>query len=188
MKMDEGNMLGVVDYSVFVGVLVISCGIGLYFSYKGNKSPEEFFMGNRRMHHLPVSMSLLTSFFSALAMLGLAAEAYATGMQLCMTIVGIILAIMFSSYLLMPVLHPLKLTSINEYILLRFKSKRLRICLSIMSITKITIMGGLSLYATTIVLASITNLNTTTNIFLLGIVCTTYSAFVSINKLLNFIN
>ncbi|KAL7630086.1 UNVERIFIED_CONTAM: hypothetical protein RMT77_019781 [Armadillidium vulgare] len=98
-------------------------------------------------------------------------------MQISIILVGIILAIMFSSYLLMPVLYPLKLTSINEYILLRFKSKELRTCIFLMSVTKITFVGGISLYAATIVLASITNLNTITNIFILGIVCTTYSAF-----------
>ncbi|KAL7643103.1 UNVERIFIED_CONTAM: hypothetical protein RMT77_006393 [Armadillidium vulgare] len=112
--MDEGNVFGVADYSVFAGVLVISCGIGLYFSYKGNKSPEEFFMGNRRMHPLPVSMSLLTSIFTAVSVLGYPAEVYANGMQICMFLVGTILAIMFTSYLLIPVLYPLKLTSINE--------------------------------------------------------------------------
>ncbi|KAL7629952.1 UNVERIFIED_CONTAM: hypothetical protein RMT77_019929 [Armadillidium vulgare] len=68
--MDEKNGFGVADYSVFAGVLVISCGIGLYFSYKGNKSPEEFFMGNRRMHTIPVAMSLLTSVVSSFTVLG----------------------------------------------------------------------------------------------------------------------
>ncbi|KAB7502501.1 Sodium/iodide cotransporter [Armadillidium nasatum] len=90
--MNEKNGFGVADYSVFAGVLVISCGIGLYFSYKGNKSPEEFFMGNRRFP----------------------AEVYANGMQIWTIFVGNILAIMFSSYLFVPVLYPLTLTSVNE--------------------------------------------------------------------------
>ncbi|RXG56656.1 Sodium-coupled monocarboxylate transporter 2 [Armadillidium vulgare] len=175
--MENENGFGVADYSVFAGVLVISCGIGLYFSYKGNKSPEEFFMGNRILHPLPVSMSLLTTLFSSLSMLGFAAEAYANGMQLSMFILGVVFAIIFSSYLIMPILYPLKLTSINEYIFLRFKSKRLRICLTFITVTRILIVSGFSLYATTIVLASITKLNTMANIFLLGIVCSTYSAF-----------
>ncbi|RXG54747.1 Sodium-dependent multivitamin transporter [Armadillidium vulgare] len=135
-------------------------------------------MGNRILHPLPVSMSLLTTLFSSLSMLGFAAEAYANGMQLSMFILGVVFAIIFSSYLIMPILYPLKLTSINEYIFLRFKSKRLRICLTFITVTRILIMGGLSLYATTIVLASITKLNTMANTFLLGIVCSTYSAFV----------
>ncbi|RXG58756.1 Sodium-coupled monocarboxylate transporter 2 [Armadillidium vulgare] len=71
-------------------------------------------MGNRRMHPLPVSMSLLTSIVSSFTVLGLPAEVYANGMQISMVLVGAVLAIMFSSYLLIPVLYPLKLTSINE--------------------------------------------------------------------------
>ncbi|RXG69058.1 Sodium-dependent multivitamin transporter, partial [Armadillidium vulgare] len=71
-------------------------------------------MGNRRMHNLPVSMSLLTSVVSSFNVLGYSAEVYANGMQISTLLVGIILAIIFSSYLLIPVLYPLKLTSINE--------------------------------------------------------------------------
>ncbi|KAB7498862.1 hypothetical protein Anas_05557, partial [Armadillidium nasatum] len=155
---NENNGFGVADYSVFAGVLVISCGIGLYFSYKGNKSPEEFFMGNRRMHHLPVSMSLLTTFLSSYTVLGYPAEVYANGIQICMVMLGVVLAIIFSSYLIIPVLHPLKLTSINEYLLLRFKSKELRTCIFLLSVTNIMILSGVTLYAATIVLASITKL------------------------------
>ncbi|KAL7629933.1 UNVERIFIED_CONTAM: hypothetical protein RMT77_019948 [Armadillidium vulgare] len=65
----------------------------------------------------------------------------------------------------------------SQYILLRFKSKELRTCIFLLSVTNITIVGGITLYAATIVLTSISKLNTMTNIFLLGIVCTTYSAF-----------
>ncbi|RXG73547.1 hypothetical protein Avbf_01936 [Armadillidium vulgare] len=40
---------------------------------------------------------------------------------------GVPLAIIFSSHFVVPVLYPLKLISINEYIELRFKSKLLRL-------------------------------------------------------------
>ncbi|RXG58870.1 hypothetical protein Avbf_18895 [Armadillidium vulgare] len=61
-EMDNEKGFGVVDNCVFAGMLVISAVIGLYISYKGSKSPEEFLMGNRSLKPLPVSMSLITSY------------------------------------------------------------------------------------------------------------------------------
>ncbi|KAB7494173.1 hypothetical protein Anas_12201 [Armadillidium nasatum] len=112
--MYEEKGFGVFDYCTFVGMLAVSLGIGLYISYKGNKSPEEFLMGNRVLKTIPVSMSLLTSFISAVNILGFTGETYANGMQIFTVAFGPPLAILFSSYFILPILFPLKLTSINE--------------------------------------------------------------------------
>ncbi|RXG70118.1 hypothetical protein Avbf_01133 [Armadillidium vulgare] len=73
-------------------------------------------------------MSLLTTLFSSLSMLGYPAEVYANGTQICTIFVGMILASMFSSYLLIPVLHPLKLTSINENFILALSHLMKSLC------------------------------------------------------------
>ncbi|RXG50816.1 hypothetical protein Avbf_16427, partial [Armadillidium vulgare] len=117
--MAEENMssFGIIDNCMFVGVLIISTSIGFFFSYKGNKSPEEFLLGNRSFKSLPVAMSLFTTYVSAIALLGTSGEAYANGMQLSMMTFGIMLAIIFSKFLILPILYPLKLMSINEGVL-----------------------------------------------------------------------
>ncbi|KAB7495363.1 Sodium-coupled monocarboxylate transporter 1 [Armadillidium nasatum] len=96
--MDDHNLskFGTVDYCVFAGMLIASGTIGLCTSLIGIKSPEEFLMGNRSFKPLPVAMSLLTSLVSSIGILGIA------------------LAIVFCSQFALPVLHPLKLTSITE--------------------------------------------------------------------------
>ncbi|KAB7503838.1 Sodium-coupled monocarboxylate transporter 1, partial [Armadillidium nasatum] len=143
-RMDNEKGFGIVDNCVFAGMLIISAVIGVYISCKGSKSPEEFLMGNRSLKPLPVSLSLITSYITAVSSI---------------------------------VLHSLKLTSINEYIELRFKSKRLRFVIFLLSMAKALAANGIGLYAPTIALSSVTNLSTLNSIFILGIICTLYSSF-----------
>ncbi|KAL7643247.1 UNVERIFIED_CONTAM: hypothetical protein RMT77_006538 [Armadillidium vulgare] len=177
MERENSETFGVFDYCLFAGVLIISGGIGLYTFYKGNKSPEEFLMGNRSFKPLPIAISLLTSYVSAINILGHPAEVYAYGIQIYTMTIGNMSGILFSYYFFLPMLFPLKLTSIIEYIELRFKSKRLSLSILLLTIMKTALACGIILYAPTIALASITKLNILANIFLLGTICTIYSAF-----------
>lgn len=49
------------EWSVFGVVLAFSVGIGIYFGCFGNKnkSNEEYLLGGRQMHPVPVALSLL---------------------------------------------------------------------------------------------------------------------------------
>ncbi|RXG73879.1 Sodium-coupled monocarboxylate transporter 1 [Armadillidium vulgare] len=183
-QMDNEKVFGVVDNCVFAGMLIISAVIGLYISYKGSKSPEEFLMGNRSLKPLPVSLSLITSYITAIALIGFPGEVYANGLQISTIALGCPLAITFSSYFLLPVLYSLKLTSINEYIELRFKSRRLRYVIFLLSMAKALAANGIGLYAPTIALSSVTNLSTLNSIFILGIICTLYSSFGGIKAVI----
>ncbi|RXG70469.1 Sodium-dependent multivitamin transporter, partial [Armadillidium vulgare] len=137
-------------------------------------------MGNRSFKPLPIAMSLLTSYVEALSILGHPAEVYAYGIQIYTMVIGMISGILFSSYFFLPMLFPLKLTSVIEYIELRFKSKLLSLSILLLTMIKSALACGIILYAPTIALASITKLNILTNIFLLGTICTIYSAFAKI--------
>ncbi|GFR92974.1 sodium-coupled monocarboxylate transporter 1 [Elysia marginata] len=66
------------DYVVFIGMLVISMGIGVFFALKGDRqrTQGEYLMGGRSMSVLPVAISILVSFQSAILMLGTPAEMY----------------------------------------------------------------------------------------------------------------
>ncbi|RXG51851.1 hypothetical protein Avbf_10989 [Armadillidium vulgare] len=75
-------------------------------------------MGNRTLKTLPVAMSLLTSYISAIGLLGYSGEIYGNGMQIGSIILGGPSALIFASYFVLPVLYPLKLTSINEILTL----------------------------------------------------------------------
>ncbi|RXG53853.1 Sodium-coupled monocarboxylate transporter 2 [Armadillidium vulgare] len=94
------------------------------------------------------------------------------------------MALNFSTYLLIPILYPLKLTTVTEYIELRFKSKALCSVISFLNIVKYFLLNGVSLYAPTVALVSITKLGNLTNIFLLGIICTLYTSLGGIKAII----
>lgn len=172
---DQLSGFSVVDYVVFAGLLVVSMGIGVFHAFRGNKNPEEFLLGGRSMSTLPVSISLLSSFISAISILGNSGETYAHGMQLSMLLVGALTGITGAAHLFLPVFYPLKMTSVNEYIEMRFNSRLLRITALVLNTFIGLIYSGLCLFAPTLALASVTPLSVDSNIVILGIVCTVYS-------------
>ena len=54
--------------------------IGVIFCIRGQKNTEEFLMASRSMGTLPMTLSLVASFMSAITLLGTPAEMYVSGM------------------------------------------------------------------------------------------------------------
>ncbi|RXG51178.1 hypothetical protein Avbf_10432 [Armadillidium vulgare] len=48
--MDDTHIFSILDHVLFFGLLTISTIIGLVSAFKGNRSPEEFFLGNRSLN------------------------------------------------------------------------------------------------------------------------------------------
>lgn len=113
---DEERLFGPVDYVLFVLMLVISAAIGIFYGCWGGKqkTTKEFLMANRSMSIIPVAISILVSFMSAILILGTPAEMYTQGTQYMIYIVGILLAIVIAALIFVPLLYPLKLTSSFE--------------------------------------------------------------------------
>ena len=65
--LEKDYSVSVVDYIVLVAVLLISLGIGIFYSCR-QKTSEEYLHGGRQMSVIPVSISLVVSFISAITM------------------------------------------------------------------------------------------------------------------------
>lgn len=63
-------MLQAVDWIICIVYLLIVAALGLWFSGK-QESNEEYFVGGRRMHWLPIGLSVFAGMFSALSFVGL---------------------------------------------------------------------------------------------------------------------
>lgn len=70
------------DYSVVLGMLIISIGIGIFYGFfdKASDNSEDFLRGSG-MKLFPVSLSLTTSFITAIELLGNPAEMFFNGTQ-----------------------------------------------------------------------------------------------------------
>lgn len=59
------------DYAVFFAMLLLSLLVGVFFALRSrHKANEEFLVGSRSLTCLPVSMSLVVTYISAIALQG----------------------------------------------------------------------------------------------------------------------
>ena len=59
-----------VDYFVFLVMIVGSLSIGIYYGIRSNKTTEEFLMAGRSMSPFPVVLSLVATYISSISILG----------------------------------------------------------------------------------------------------------------------
>ena len=76
--MMETVRFGKVDFAVFGIMLLQSTAIGIYHALAGGKqrTTKEFLFANRGMMAIPVALSLIASFMSAITILGVPTEIY----------------------------------------------------------------------------------------------------------------
>lgn len=70
------------DYSIVLGMLIISLGIGVFYGFfSGTENTSSDFLHGSEMALLPVSLSLTTSFITAIELLGNPSEMVFNGTQ-----------------------------------------------------------------------------------------------------------
>ena len=105
------------DYVVLTLFLASNIAIGLYQSLKPaqkRSDTQEYFVGDRRMNYLTMAMSIVMSHVSAILVLGGPAQIYTRGTLYWLFCVGLLLGQLLAAHLCIPVIFPLKLTSVNE--------------------------------------------------------------------------
>nr|XP_014089687.1 putative sodium-dependent multivitamin transporter [Bactrocera oleae] len=167
---------GALDYAIVVLVLIISAGIGVYYRVTGGKqnTTKEYLLAGRQMSILPVAFSLMTSFMSAVTLLGVSMENYQYGTMFVLINISYILSTPAAAYLILPVFFRLKTASVYEYLELRF-GYATRLCASLAYTVQMTLYMGIVLYAPALALEAVTGLNQNFSIILVGVVCTFYA-------------
>uniref|UniRef100_A0A3Q3LC19 Sodium-dependent multivitamin transporter n=1 Tax=Mastacembelus armatus TaxID=205130 RepID=A0A3Q3LC19_9TELE len=150
-----------VDYVIFTVLLVASAGIGLFYAFSGGRqrTTQEFLMADRSMSCLPVSLSLLATFQSAVAILGAPSEVYTFGTQYWFLGCSYFLGLLIPAHVFIPVFYRLRLSSTYEYLELRF-NKMVRICGTVTFIFQM-VLTGFDLWGA---------------VLAMGLVCTLYTA------------
>ncbi|XP_042893720.1 sodium-coupled monocarboxylate transporter 1-like [Penaeus japonicus] len=164
------------DYAVFVLMLVVSVAIGVHSAVRGggSSSTQQYLLGGRRMSPVPVAISLLGGIISAISILGNATEMYYFGTQLSVNLLGCVIGTFITQWLILPLIYPLQIVSINEYIERRFKSSKLRKMATSCQLLQYFIYMGICLYAPALTLSTVTSLPTWASIITMGLICTFY--------------
>jgi len=114
------------EYFIFGMMLLVSLLIGVYFWWKGQKSNAQFLLGGRSMGTLPMTMSLIASFMSAITLLGTPSELYRFGTQYVLLVLAYPLVMGSAAHFYLPVFWKLKVSTSYEYLEWRFhKSVRI---------------------------------------------------------------
>ncbi|XP_034057401.1 LOW QUALITY PROTEIN: solute carrier family 5 member 6a [Gymnodraco acuticeps] len=166
-----------VDYVIFALLLVASTGIGLFHAFSGGRqrTTQEFLMADRSMSCLPVSLSLLATFQSAVAILGAPSEVYTFGTQYWFLGCSYFLGLLIPAHVFIPVFYRLRLSSALQYLELRF-NKTVRICGTVTFIFQMVIYMGVVLYAPALALNAVTGIDLWGAVLAMGLVCTLYTA------------
>ncbi|KAF2892443.1 hypothetical protein ILUMI_13728 [Ignelater luminosus] len=110
------------DYTLFVLMFGLSLAIGIYhgcFS-KQQKTATDYLLGGKKMKSFPVAMSLVASTLSGLSLLSFPAEIYLHGTLFMLLVISIILMGFAVNFIYLPVFWKLQVTTIFEYLEIRF--------------------------------------------------------------------
>ncbi|XP_060083301.1 sodium-dependent multivitamin transporter-like [Ylistrum balloti] len=165
------------DYVVLTIAVILSLGVGLFQSLqRGNmNTTKTFIMGDSKMSFVPVAISLMVSYESGIMMLGIPAEVYTYGMQLGISYFGFFIADMTSRQVFVPALRELEITSVYEYLELRFKSHGIRIFATVLSMFYMINYFGTVLFLPAISLEAVAGIPTWISIVVLQVVVLVYT-------------
>lgn len=201
------------DYVILSLILAISIFIGIYHGFKvkimkffkkkrievegfknnvemvdlgdsHNTKVGEYFIANSSLPTLPIAFSLLASFYSATALLGIPAEIYQYGIQYWLTVFCQLLSPLTGALITGPFFAKLKILSIFEYFELRFNSKNVRLIGMACYVTRNFISDAIFMYGPATSLSVITNLNEKVCIALIGSIGTFYTAIGGIKSVI----
>ncbi|XP_050027153.2 sodium-coupled monocarboxylate transporter 2-like [Dermacentor andersoni] len=146
------------EYAVFGALMALNFGIGLYFSLRRKArsadTTAEVFLGSRALRSFPLAASVVASLISSTGLVGFTGHFYAYGFHLMWNGLNTIAVAPLVACLFLPVFYALRITSVFEYIRLRFNSAiSLTACGSYLFLTQS--IGALSIYAASLTIVTI---------------------------------
>ncbi|XP_029647687.1 sodium-coupled monocarboxylate transporter 2 [Octopus sinensis] len=165
------------DYVLFGLTLAISSGIGVFYAIwdRNKKSTNNFLLAGGNMSVFPVAMSLLVSFMSAITLLGAPAEIYNVNTMYMWMSISYFVAIFLAAHIYVPIFYRLKITSIYEYLELRF-SKGIRLIGSVIHCILMLMYMAIVLYGPALALNAVTGFSLWYSVLSVGLVCTFYTS------------
>lgn len=172
---DSSQYFHTYDYVVFGLCLGLSAVIGLFYAIRDRKKNEnEYLLAGRNLSVLPVALSLMASFISAVTLLGTPAEMYRYNTMYWLIVFGFLIAIFLSNLIFIPVFYNLGVTSVYEYIEMRFGTL-VRIVSCIIYLIMTIFYMALVLYGPSLALNAVTGIDLWGSLVAVSLVCTLYT-------------
>ncbi|XP_058803067.1 sodium-coupled monocarboxylate transporter 2-like [Phymastichus coffea] len=147
------------DWTVFVLMLTISAGAGLWHYRKArNANMEEYLLGGKNLKLWPVAASLVASFISGVTILGTPSEIYNFGTQYWITVISIMFSGIVVANVYLPVFTTLKLNSAYEYLEMRF-NRGVRILISLIFVVDVVMYQSIVVYVPALALSQVSGIS-----------------------------
>ncbi|XP_053375931.1 sodium-coupled monocarboxylate transporter 1-like [Mercenaria mercenaria] len=165
------------DYIVMAIFVAISSAIGIYYGfYKKQRTTEEYILGNRQIHFVPVALSLAVTFQSAVSIIGSPSEIYLYNTMVAYTFLGLSIAYLIQAFFIVPLVHPLRLTSAYEYLQRRFQSRAVQLLGMTMGMLQTLLYVSIVLYSPALALEAVAGIPVWLSIVIIGLIGTVYTA------------
>jgi len=149
--------MSILDWIVLIVALLGVIGYGLYKS-KTEKTLDGYFKGGSNMSWLLILLSIMGTQASAITFLSAPGQAYTDGMGFVQYYFGLPLAMVVLCITFIPIYHKLKVFTAYEYLEERFDLKT-RSLASILFLVQRALSTGISIYAPSIILATLLGWN-----------------------------
>ncbi len=165
---------GGLDWGIILLYFLAVAGISLYVSRNMGNTTGDFFLGGRKIPWWAAGLSIFGSKLSALTFIAIPAKAYAENWVYVMNNVMIVAIAPVVTSFYLPYFRKLKLTSVYEYLRIRFNNK-VKLLGSLTFVVFQLSRLGVVIYLPALVLSTVTGTNIFICIFLTTLITTAYS-------------
>lgn len=158
-----------IDWAVLLITILAIVGYGVYKS-RGAQSMQAYLLGNQGLPWYTVCLSVMATQASAITFLSAPGLAYTSGMSFVQFYFGLPLAMIVLCIAFVPIFHRLKVYTAYEYLEQRFDLNT-RALTAFLFLVQRGLSTGITIYAPSIILSTILNIDTTiTTLFIGGLV------------------
>lgn len=162
------------DWSVLALYFVLLVSISVYVSRKMKSTTSDFFLGGGKIPWWAAGLSIFGSKLSALTFIAIPAKAYATNWVYFLSNMMIVAVAPIIVYFYLPYFRKLKLTSVYEYLHIRFNAK-VKLLGSLNFVLFQVSRLGIVIYLPALVLSTVTGINIFVCIIGTSLITTAYS-------------
>jgi len=164
-----------VDWAVLFTTLLAIVGYGVYKS-SGAQSMQAYLLGNQSLPWYTVCLSVMATQASAITFLSAPGLAYSSGMSFVQFYFGLPLAMIVLCITFVPIFHRLKVYTAYEYLEQRFDLKT-RALTAFLFLIQRGLSTGITIYAPSIILSTILNIDTTYTTLFIGSLVVFYTVY-----------
>lgn len=167
--------MSAIDWIVLGCTILFIVVYGIYKS-RGSKNIDGYLLGDRSLPWYNVGLSVMATQASAITFLSAPGLAYADGMRFVQFYFGLPIAMIILCITFVPIYHKLKVYTAYEFLEHRFDVKTRALTASLFLIQR-GLSTGITIYAPSIILSTILNIDTTYTTLFIGSVVIIYTVF-----------